>query len=126
MKRAGKPVVRAGVVQPLSSAVQMRGDVLFVSGQVPMIDGRPAAADVAGQTHAVIDSLEAILHEHGCALSDVVKTTVWLTDKTDYPEFNAAYGQRFGPAFPARSTVIADLIAPVKLEIEAIAAIPET
>jgi enamine deaminase RidA (YjgF/YER057c/UK114 family) len=68
--------------------------------------------------------IEALLAQAGCTLADVVKTTVWLTDKAEYPAFNAAYGERFGAHPPARSTVIADLIAPVKVEIEAIARRP--
>lgn len=87
--------------------------------------GRPSAPDMAGQTHATIDLLEAALAHAGCRLSDVVKTTVWITDTADYPAFNEAYAQRFPPsAAPARSTVVAKLISPVKIEIEAVAVRP--
>lgn len=117
-------VVRAGQRQPISAAVAW-DRLVFVSGQVPMVAGQPAAPDVAGQTRAALDSIAAILADAGCTLADVVKTTVWLTDAADYPDFNAAYGERFAPAMaPARSTVIAALIAPVKVEIEAIAVRP--
>ncbi|MCJ0765523.1 RidA family protein [Variovorax terrae] len=123
--RIGPPVVRGGQVQPISPAVQADGPLVFVSGQVPMREGRPAAPDIAGQTHAAIDQIEAILARAGCRLSDVVKTTVWLVDAADYPAFNAAYGERFAPgAAPARSTVVAGLIAPVRVEIEAVALRP--
>ncbi len=123
IRRMG-PVVRAGQVQPISSAVAW-DRLVFVSGQVPMAQGRPAAPDMAGQTHATIDLIEAILAEAGCTLADVVKTTVWITDMADYPAFNAAYAERFPPErAPARSTVVAGLIAPVKVEIEAVAVRP--
>ncbi|CAN7225040.1 RidA family protein [Pseudorhodoferax sp. LjRoot39] len=117
-------VVRAGQRQPISAAVAW-DRLVFVSGQVPMTPDGPAAPDIVGQTHATLDHIERILVEAGCTLEDVVKTTVWLTDAVDYPAFNAAYAERF-PAeqAPARSTVIAGLIAPVKLEIEAVAVRP--
>jgi enamine deaminase RidA (YjgF/YER057c/UK114 family) len=117
-------VVRAGQAQPLSNAVAW-DRLVFVAGQVPMQDGKAAAPDIAGQTLATLDSLATILAQAGCTLADVVKTTVWLTDAADYPAFNAAYAERFGlDAAPARSTVIAGLIAPVKVEIEAVAVRP--
>lgn len=119
-----RPVVRAGQPQPISSAVAW-DRLVFVSGQVPMSNGQPSAPDIAGQTHAALDLIANILAEAGCTLADVVKVTAWLTDAADYPAFNAAYAERFEPArAPARSTVIAGLIAPVKVEIEAIAVRP--
>ena len=118
----GPPVVRAGKTQPISPAVVAEGALVFVSGQVPMRDGKPAAPDITGQTHAALDMIEAILKRAGCTLADVVKTTVWLADAADYPAFNAAWGERFAPEkAPARSTVISGLIAPVLVEIEAVA-----
>jgi len=124
IERLGPPVVRAGQVQPLSAAVAWER-LVFISGQVPMERGQPSAPDMAGQTHATIDLLEAALAHAGCRLSDVVKTTVWITDTADYPAFNEAYAQRFPPsAAPARSTVVSKLIAPVKIEIEAVAVRP--
>lgn len=117
-------VVRAGQRQPISAAVAW-DRLVFVAGQVPMTPSGPAAPDIAGQTHATLDSIERILREAGCTLDDVVKTTVWLTDAADYPAFNAAYAERFAAEqAPARSTVIAGLIAPVKVEIEAVAVRP--
>lgn len=124
IERLGPPVARGGQVQPISPAVAW-DRLVFVSGQVPMAQGRPCASDIAGQTEAALDMIEAILARAGCTLADVVKTTVWLTDVADYPAFNAAYARRFAPeAAPARSTVIAGLIAPVKVEIEAVAVRP--
>ncbi|MBP7565711.1 MAG: RidA family protein [Burkholderiaceae bacterium] len=124
IERLGPPVTRAGQVQPISPAVAW-DRLVFVSGQVPMVAGQPAAADMAGQTHATIDMIESILATAGCTLADVVKTTCWITDAAQYPAFNVAYGERFAPEkAPARSTVIAGLIAPVLVEIEAIAVRP--
>lgn len=87
-----------------------------------MRNGKPAGEDIASQTHYTLDLIEAILQRAGCTLADVVKTTVWLVDAKDYTGFNAAYAERFpASTAPARSTVISGLIAPVLVEIEAIA-----
>lgn len=118
------PVVRAGIEQPLSLAVAW-DRLVFVSGQVPLVNGQPAAPDIAGQTLATLDLVQDILARTGCRLQDVVKATVWLTDAADYPAFNAAWRERFPPSTaPARSTVIAGLIAAVKVEIEVVAVRP--
>jgi 2-iminobutanoate/2-iminopropanoate deaminase len=67
--------------------------------------------------------IEAELKKAGCTLADIVKVTVWLTDKEDYPVFNATYAEIFGTEkAPARSTVISGLIAPVRIEMEVVAA----
>lgn len=124
IEHIGQPVVRAGIRQPISAAVAV-GELVFVSGQVPMANGKPCAPDIEGQTSATLNAIEAILAQAGCTLADVVKVNVWLTDKTDYPGFNAVYAQRFAAgATPARSTVVALLIAPVKVEIDVIACRP--
>jgi enamine deaminase RidA (YjgF/YER057c/UK114 family) len=121
----GPPVQRAGQVQPISPAVVVDDRLVFVAGQVPMHNGKPAGEDIGSQTHYTLDLIEAILARAGCTLADVVKTTVWLVEGKDYPGFNDAYAQRFPAATaPARSTVIAGLIAPVKVEIEAVALRP--
>lgn len=122
IRHLGPPVERAGKVQPISPAVVVDDRLVFVAGQVPMRNGQPAGDDIASQTHYTLDLIEAILQRAGCTLADVVKTTVWLVDAKDYPGFNDAYAERFPAATaPARSTVIAGLIAPVLIEIEAVA-----
>jgi len=125
LQHLGGPLLRGGVVQAISPVVVVDERWVFVAGLVPMRDGRPAADDISGQTDFVLDLLAQRLAEAGCSLADLVKTTVWLTDVADYPAFNAAYTARFaGLAPPARSTVVSALIAPVKLEIEAVAVRP--
>src|SRR5690606_36063295 len=123
IERVEPAVMRNGVRQPISPAVITNARLVFVSGQVPIIDGKPAAPDIRGQTFAALDMVEDILKRCNVTLAQVVKTTVWLTDAADYPDFNAAYQERFDGFPPARSTVISGLIAPVRIEIEAVAAI---
>ncbi len=126
MQRLGGPVVRGGQAQPISPLVRADGPLLFVSGQVPIIGGKIIGDDITTQTNCVIDQIEQILTLAGARLDNIVKCTVWLVDKNDYPAFNTAYANRFPPdRAPARSTVISDLIVPVLVEMEAIAEMPD-
>jgi 2-iminobutanoate/2-iminopropanoate deaminase len=86
---------------------------------------RIAGDTVGEQTRRCLARIDGILQAEGLALADVVKTTVWLGQVADFPEFNESYAAVFAatqaPA-PARSTVRADLMMPGALvEIEAIA-----
>ena len=70
-----------------------------------------------------MDNLAAILDDLGLGFGDVVKTTVFLLDMADFPDFNSVYGEYFTDEPPARSTVqVAGLPAGFRVEIEAIAA----
>lgn len=112
---------------PYSSAIKV-GKLVFVSGCVP-IDRATGATVVGGireQTVAVLANVAAILGAAGTDLSRVVKTTVFLTDFTEFAEMNDAYRSAFGETLPARSTVeISRLAKPdYHIEIEAIAVVP--
>ncbi|MCR9135140.1 MAG: RidA family protein [Alphaproteobacteria bacterium] len=106
---------------PLSPAVRA-GDYVFVSGQVPVgPDGKIVSGGVGAQTHAVMANVKATLELAGCTLEDVVKTTVWLRDRDDFAEFNAAYAEHFPVDPPARSTAESRLMIDIAVEIEAMA-----
>lgn len=111
-------------ITPALSAAMPAGDLLFLSGQLAFgADGAIVApGDIARQTQQVLANIAAVLATHGLTLSDVVKTTIWLTDIADFQIFNETYADAFGPHRPARSTVRADLMLPgARIEIEAIA-----
>jgi 2-iminobutanoate/2-iminopropanoate deaminase len=111
-------------VGPYSPFVRA-GDFLFVSGQIGMLDGAIVSGGVTEQTAQVVANLAARLAEAGASLSDVVKTTCFLTDMDAFAEFNEAYTSAFGDHRPARSTVeVSALPRGVVVEIEAIAHIP--
>jgi reactive intermediate/imine deaminase len=106
---------------PLSPAMRA-GDFVFVSGQVPVGgDGNIVPGGVGAETDQVIANIEATLKLAGCELSDVVKTTVWLRDRDDFPAFNEAYGRHFPKDPPARSTAESRLMIDIAVEIEAVA-----
>lgn len=110
-------------IGPYSHAV-WAGDLLFTSGQIPLVPetGEMAGDTIEVQTEQVLKNLEAVLTAAGLDFSHVVKTTVFLTDLADFGKVNEIYGTRFPSAPPARSCVqVAALPKGAKLEIELIA-----
>ncbi|MCD7754526.1 MAG: RidA family protein [Clostridiales bacterium] len=108
---------------PYSHAVQV-GDLLFTSGQVPLVPetGKLAGDSIEAQANQVLDNLEQVLRAAGLTFDDVVKTTIFLTDLADFATVNAIYATRFPSAPPARSCVqVAALPAGAKMEMELIA-----
>lgn len=105
---------------PLSPAVRA-GDLVFVSGQVPVVDGSIVQGGISAETRAVLENVRKCLEMAGCSLADVVKTTVWLRDRDDFAAFNAAYAEFFPTNPPARSTTEARLMIDIAVEIEAVA-----
>ncbi len=110
-------------IGPYSPAVKA-GPLLFVSGQIPVdpATGAVSGADITAQTRRVCDNLKAVLAAAGLSMADVVRTTVFLADMSEFGAMNAAYGEYFAPPYPARSTVqVARLPKDVRVEIDAIA-----
>lgn len=103
------------------------GGFLYTAGQVPLdpTTMKLVEGDIAVQTARVFDNLEAILKGAGCGFSDVVKTTVFLTDLGDFARMNEVFAARFGAHRPARSTVqVSRLPAGAQVEIDLIARVP--
>jgi 2-iminobutanoate/2-iminopropanoate deaminase len=113
-------------IGPYSQAIRV-GDYLYTSGQVALdpASGALVAGGVTEQTTRVIENLKAVLTAAGASLAEVVKTTVFLKNMSDFAAMNEVYGRYFssGDAVaPARSTVeVARLPKDALVEIEAIA-----
>ncbi len=110
-------------IGPYSQAIACDG-FLFTAGQIALdpATGEMSTGDVRQQTRRVLENLEAVLQAAGVSWDDVVKTTIYLADLTDFPTVNELYGQRLGSARPARSTVqVAALPRGGLVEIDAIA-----
>lgn len=121
----GEPLVIGGRQLSLSRAIRA-GDFVFLTGQVPFKDGVPmTTGTIEDQTRAVLDDIKDTLAQAGCELGDVVKSMIWLTDRADFPGFNAVYGEYFPDAPPARSAVVNDLLVDVKVEVEVVAYRPQ-
>lgn len=98
------------------------GPLLFLSGALAFRPDGTLAGGIAEQTRQCLENLAAVLIRQGLGPDDIVKTTVWLTDRSLFPGFNDAYAAFFGDRAPARSTTIAGLaIDGALVEIEAVA-----
>ena len=110
-------------VGPYSQAVQL-GDFLFCSGQIS-IDPKTQdvfTGDIKTQTQMVLSNIEAVLKQADLNFSHVVKTTIFLTNMSDFASVNEIYSAKFTSAPPARSTVaVAGLPKGVNVEIEVLA-----
>ena len=117
----GELLLGTGAAVPLSLGVRV-GDFVFVSGQLALRHGRIVGSDIRTQTATTLDNVAGVLAQAGLTLADVCKVTVWLTNAEDFPAFNAIYAEHMSVPFPARSTVVAELLLPGALiEIEVIA-----
>ena len=99
----------------------------MLAGQVPLdpATGQFITGDAAAQAQRVLNNIEAVLSDCGAALTDVAKTTVFVTDLADFGAMNEVYAAVFGDHRPARSTVqVAALPGGAKVEIEAWAYLP--
>ena len=108
-----------------SQAIQW-GDVVFISGQIPLIPatGELNNATFEDETNQVFDNLEAICNEIGGTLNSILKLTIFLTDLSKFDTVNKIMESRFSEPFPARATVeISKLPKEVNIEIDAILSI---
>jgi 2-iminobutanoate/2-iminopropanoate deaminase len=123
MKQAVSSPDAPKAIGPYSQAVRA-GQLLFVSGQVPLdpATGQIVSGDIAAQTRRVFDNLGAVLKAGGRSFADVVRTTVFLADMNDFATVNEVYGTYFSEPYPARATVqVARLPKDARVEIDVIA-----
>lgn len=109
-------------IGPYSQAVLV-DDTLYVSGNIPV---NPATGDVAdgivNQSKQVFENMKAVLNEAGMGFENVVKTTAFLTDLSNFATFNEIYASYFVAPYPARSCVeVSKLPKNVLVEVECIA-----
>ncbi len=100
------------------------GDLIFVSGQLPVDprQGTAAHATIEAQAEQALDNVEAILRQAGSDLDHVVKTTVYISDIEAWGRVNEVYARRFGAHKPARAVIpVGPLHHGYQIEIEAIA-----
>ena len=107
---------------PYSPYVQ-RGNLIFTSGQIHLTpDGTLLEGTIKDQTHQVMKNLEGVLIIAGVNFSDVVKTTIYVTDMSFYKDVNEVYASYFSEPYPARETVcVRELPLGAKIEISVIA-----
>jgi len=91
---------------PYSQAM-LSGDVVYVSGQLPIVPetGKLLDGGIREQTFQLFVNVRAILEAAGASLSTVAKVTIFIADWNDFEAFNTAYAEVFTAPFPARSTI---------------------
>lgn len=103
------------------------GDLLFCSGQIAIhpATGQMVQGGIEAETEQVLANLQAVLTAAGAGFGDVLKTTVYLADFSEFQAMNAVYMRAFPTEPPARATVgVAALPRGAKIELEAIARLP--
>lgn len=110
-------------IGPYSQGI-LSGGLLFTSGQIALDPGSGTlvSGDIRAETKQVLENLRGVIEAGGACLKDVVKTTVFLTDLSEFALMNEIYATFFSGEPPARSTVgVASLPRGARVEIEAIA-----
>lgn len=113
-----------GAIGPYSQGVKTAGGLLFVSGQIPLVPatGEMVEGGIEAQTEQVLKNLTAIVTEAGYEMTDVVKTTVYITNIADFGKVNEAYAKFFVKDCPARVCVeVSSLPKGALVEIDVIA-----
>lgn len=109
-----------------SQAVQA-GNLVFLSGQVPLIPAtmQLVEGDFEASAHQVFKNLKAVAKASGGDMSDMVKLTVYLTDMSKFPRINDVMAQYFTEPYPARAAVsVRELPKGAEVEIDAIMMLP--
>ena len=120
--KAIKPEKAPKALGPYSPAVKL-GDFVYLSGQIPL---NPETGEIEGttieeQTHQVMKNIKVVLEEMGLDYRHIVKTTIFMSDLSEFYRLNEVYGSYLEEPYPARSCVqIARLPKDVKVEIECI------
>ena len=110
-------------IGPYNQAIVVN-NTIYISGQICIdpASGNLKNRDIQEETHQVMQNLKAILQEAGMSFSNVVKTTIFITDMNRFSEINEIYGKYFSDDFPARETVqVSALPKFVNVEISMIA-----
>ncbi len=110
-------------IGPYSQAVK-HGNLLFCSGQIALIPetGELDTANIKTETHRVMKNIGALLQSQGLQYSNIIKTTIFMADMSDYASINEVYASYFKDAFPAREAVaVKTLPKNVHVEITVIA-----
>ena len=110
---------------PYSPGIRV-GNWIFLAGQggFDPRTGTVVSDDLVEQTEQTFTNIETVLAAAGASLDDVVSCLVHLVDLADFPAFNAIYARKFQGVKPVRTTIRADLVAGLLVEITAVAQAP--
>lgn len=106
------------------SEYRVGGNLIFTSGKIGLTEeGKLVGESAEEQAHQTMKNLQKVLESAGVNFNDVVKTTIYITDMTEFPKINEIYLSYLKEPYPARETVaVKELAFDAKLEISMIAA----
>ncbi len=110
-------------IGPYSQAVLV-GNTLYCSGQIAIDpkNGQMVQNNIKEETKMVLENIKALLNEAGMDFSNVVKSSIFISDMNQFSEINEVYGSYFTEPYPARETVqVARLPKDANVEISIIA-----
>jgi 2-iminobutanoate/2-iminopropanoate deaminase len=113
----------AKAIGPYSPALKV-GNMVFLSGSIPLdpVSGQLVEGGIKEQSTRVMENIKALLAAAGADFSNVVRTTVFMTDLGEFAQMNEVYASYFTAPYPARSTVqVVKLPRDVRVEIDVIA-----
>jgi len=122
MKKQVNTSSAPAAIGPYSQGV-IAGNLLFVSGQIPInpADGSLVSDSLESQANQVFENLRAIIQEAGTSFEHVLKLTIYLTDLENFAAVNKVMENYFNEPYPARATVeVSRLPKDVEVEIDAI------
>ena len=122
MKKQVNTSSAPAAIGPYSQGV-IAGNLLFVSGQIPInpADGSLVSDSLESQANQVFENLRAIIQEAGTSFEHVLKLTIYLTDLENFAAVNKVMENYFSQPYPARATVeVSRLPKDVAVEIDAI------
>jgi 2-iminobutanoate/2-iminopropanoate deaminase len=107
---------------PVSPAVRANGFV-FVSGYVPLNPetGKAELGSIEVQARRTLENIKLVLDKAGSSLEKVVKVNIFISEEKDFQGLNKVYREYFPKDFPARRTILANLIGGFRVEIDCIA-----
>jgi len=126
MKKIVKTAKAPNPVGPYNQAIVFNG-LVFTAGQIAIdpATNQVTDGDISEQTELVLQNLGAVLKAAGTDFRNVLKTTVFLKNMSDFPAMNDVYGRFFSENSPARSAVeVSRLPKDVLVEIECVAVVP--
>jgi 2-iminobutanoate/2-iminopropanoate deaminase len=107
---------------PYNQAI-VAGNTIYVAGQGPIDPrtGKLVTGTFEEQATRTLENIKAILKAAGSSMSDVVKVTVYLADNSDFAKLNEIYQRYFPHPYPVRTTVGAQLLYHIFIEVDCIA-----
>ncbi|GED16316.1 RidA family protein [Aneurinibacillus migulanus] len=127
MKEVINTKLAPGAIGPYSQGTKWK-DLIFTSGQIPLDPktGDLVEGDIEVQARRTLENLKAVIEASGSSITNVLKTTCYITDMNHFQKFNSVYQEYFREGVPARSCIaVVELPKGALCEVEAIAVIKE-